>query len=266
MVGVGEEPLLSVRDLTLRFGGNLAIDRFSIDVVEGELLSIVGPNGAGKTSLFNCISGVYRPQSGDLRFAGRSVIGKRPHQLARLGVARTFQSVELFSMSVLENVLVGRHVKMRSGILRAALFVGPAAREEAVQRRRAEELLDFLEIGRYRHEDVAHLPLSVQKRVEIGRALALDARLLLLDEPTAGMNRGEKEEIARILLRIRRELGLTMVLIEHDMRFVMDLSDRVCVMNFGEVLAVGPPREIADDERVVSAYLGAHADEGTVPG
>ena len=256
---MGVDPLLSVRDLTLRFGGNTAIDEFSVDILEGELLSIVGPNGAGKTSLFNCISGVYRPQSGDVRFMGDSVVAKAPHQLARLGIARTFQSVELFSMSVLENILVGRHVKIPTGLLRAALFAGPAAREEATHRRRAEELLEFLEISRYRHEDVAHLPLSIQKRVEIGRALALDARLLLLDEPTAGMNRSEKEEIARILMRIRHELGVTMALIEHDMRFVMDLSDRVCVMNFGERLAIGAPSEVAKNEQVVSAYLGMEA-------
>lgn len=256
---MGVDPLLSVRDLTLRFGGNTAIDEFSVDILEGELLSIVGPNGAGKTSLFNCISGVYRPQSGDVRFMGDSVVAKAPHQLARLGIARTFQSVELFSMSVLENILVGRHVKIPTGLLRAALFAGPAAREEATHRRRAEELLEFLEISRYRHEDVAHLPLSIQKRVEIGRALALDARLLLLDEPTAGMNRSEKEEIARILMRIRHELGVTMALIEHDMRFVMDLSDRVCVMNFGERLAIGAPSEVAKNEQVVNAYLGMEA-------
>ena len=253
------EPLLSVRDLTLRFGGNVAIERMNVDLYEGELLSIVGPNGAGKTSLFNCISGVYRPQEGDILFGGKRILGLPPYQLARLGVARTFQSVELFSMSVLKNILVGRHVKMNTGLLRAAVFAGSASRQEKEQRRRVEELLDFLEISRYRHEDIEHLPLGVQKRVEIGRALALEPRLLLLDEPTAGMNRTEKEDIARIIMRIRRELGISLALIEHDMRFVMDLSDRVCVMNFGQELATGTPSEVANDEQVIRAYLGAQA-------
>ncbi|WP_308282625.1 ABC transporter ATP-binding protein [Pseudonocardia nigra] len=248
-----------MRDLTLRFGGNIALNGLSVELYEGELLSIVGPNGAGKTSLFNCISGVYRPERGDVLLEGRSVIGLPPYQLARLGVSRTFQSVELFSMSVVQNILVGRQVKMKSGLLRASIFAGFTAREERHQRRRAEEILDFLEIGRYRHDDVEHLPLGVQKRVEMGRALALEPRLLLLDEPTAGMNRAEKEDIARIILRIRRELGISLALIEHDMRFVMDLSDRVCVMNFGEELATGAPKDVANNEQVIRAYLGDHA-------
>lgn len=259
---VGVEPILEVRDLTLRFGGNLAISEFDLDVRSDELLSIVGPNGAGKTSLFNCISGVYKPQHGSIRFDGIDVLRKRPHELAQMGIGRTFQSVELFKMTVLDNVLVGRHVRLRSGVLRSALFVGPTAQEERRERQRAEEILEFLDIGRHRHESVEHLPLSVQKRVEIGRALALDARLLLLDEPTAGMGRGDKEDVARIILKIRRDVGIPLVLIEHDMRFVMDLSDRVCVMNFGEVLVSGLPAEVSRDERVIQAYLGSQGVQG----
>jgi branched-chain amino acid transport system ATP-binding protein len=255
----GLSELLKIENLSLHFGGTVAIQNLTVSVQEGELLSIVGPNGAGKTSLFNCVGGTARPSGGSIRFADQSILGLRPHQVARRGVARTFQGQELFPMSVIDNVLVGRHFAIRTGLLRAALFVGPCARTEARERRRAAEILEFLQLGPYRDEHVARLPLSVQKRVEIGRALALDPRLLLLDEPTAGMSRVEKQEIAHIIVRIRKELGVSIALIEHDMRFVMDMSDRVCVMDFGQLLAVGDPMDVARDPAVIEAYLGERA-------
>ena len=251
--------LLTVEHLSLRFGGTPVIDDLSLSLREGELLSIVGPNGAGKTSLFNCVGGTVRPSAGSIRFRGEQILGLRPYQIARRGIARTFQGQELFPMSVIDNIMVGRHFAMRVGLIRAALFAGPYVRAESRERRRAAEILSFLQLGPYRDEPVTRLPLSVQKRVEIGRALALDPRVLLLDEPTAGMSRPEKQEVARIIVRIRQELGVAVALIEHDMRFVMDMSDRVCVMDFGELLAVGKPADVARDPAVVKAYLGEGA-------
>jgi branched-chain amino acid transport system ATP-binding protein len=251
--------LLTVEHLSLQFGGTPVIDDLSVSLREGELLSIVGPNGAGKTSLFNCVGGTVRPSAGSIRFRGEQILGLRPYQIARRGIARTFQGQELFPMSVIDNIMVGRHFAMRVGLIRAALFAGPYLRAESRERRRAAEILSFLQLGPYRDEPVTRLPLSVQKRVEIGRALALDPRVLLLDEPTAGMSRPEKQEVARIIVRIRQELGVAVALIEHDMRFVMDMSDRVCVMDFGELLAVGKPVDVARDPAVVKAYLGEGA-------
>ena len=251
--------LLTVEHLSLQFGGTPVIDDLSVSLREGELLSIVGPNGAGKTSLFNCVGGTVRPSAGSIRFRGEQILGLRPYQIARRGIARTFQGQELFPMSVIDNIMVGRHFAMRVGLIRAALFAGPYLRAESRERRRAAEILSFLQLGPYRDEPVTRLPLSVQKRVEIGRALALDPRVLLLDEPTAGMSRPEKQEVARIIVRIRQELGVAVALIEHDMRFVMDMSDRVCVMDFGELLAVGKPADVARDPAVVKAYLGEGA-------
>lgn len=256
MVSMNPSVLLAIDGLTLRFGGTVAIENFSEEVRTGELLAVVGPNGAGKTSLFNCITGTVRPSSGRITFGGHDVLQMRPDRIASLGIARTFQSQELFPMSVLDNVLAGRHARMRSGVVRAALFVGWAAAEERRERRRAHEILDFLQLNRYAHEAVDRLPLSVQKRVEIGRALALEPSLILLDEPTAGMNRREKEEVAQVVGRIRHQLGMTVVLIEHDMRFVMDLSDRVCVMDFGQKIASGLPDHVARDPAVIAAYIG----------
>jgi branched-chain amino acid transport system ATP-binding protein len=250
---------LSIEGLTLRFGGTVAIENFYEEVREGEFLAVVGPNGAGKTSLFNCITGTVRPSAGRITFGEHDLLRMRADQIASLGIARTFQSQELFPMSVIDNVLAGRHARMRSGVMRAALFLGWAAAEERRERLRAYEILDFLRLTRFALDPIDRLPLSVQKRVEIGRALALEPRVILLDEPTAGMNRREKEEVAQVIGQIRRDFGVTVVLIEHDMRFVMDLSDRVCVMDFGQKLASGLPQEVARDPAVIAAYIGGAA-------
>jgi branched-chain amino acid transport system ATP-binding protein len=250
---------LTVQGLTLSFGGNVALNRVDLRASAGEMISLVGPNGAGKTSVFNCITGFYRPQQGEVRLDGDLLTGRPPHRIAAMGIARTFQNVELFRLSVLDNILLGRHALMRAGLLRSTFFTRFEAKEEAANRQRAEEILAFLGISSRRHEQVGNLPLGTQKLVEIGRALALEPRVLLLDEPTAAMGRDDKEDVARHILRIRRSLGITIILIEHDMRFVMDLSDRVFVLNFGENLAVGTPREVTANPDVVRAYLGEHA-------
>lgn len=250
---------LTVQGLTLSFGGNVALNGVDLKASAGEMVSLVGPNGAGKTTVFNCITGFYRPERGEVRLDGQLLTGRPPHRIAAMGIARTFQNVELFQLSVLDNILLGRHALMRAGLLRSAFFTRFEAKEEEAHRKRAEEILAFLGISALRHEQVGNLPLGTQKLVEIGRALALEPRVLLLDEPTAAMGRDDKEHVARHILRIRRSLGITIVLIEHDMRFVMDLSDRVFVLNFGENLAVGTPQEVTANPDVVRAYLGEHA-------
>ena len=253
---------LEIRDLGLSFGGVKALVGVSLDVREGEVVAIIGPNGAGKTSLLNCISGLYRPQVGEVVFspaAGESVelTRKRPHQIAKLGVARSFQNIELFRhMTVLENLMLGRHVHMQGGVLTAALYRWRQRPEEIDNRRRVEEVIDFLEIESIRHKPVGTLAYGLQKRVELGRALALDPKLLLLDEPMAGMNSEEKEDMARFVLDINEEWEITTALIEHDMGVVMDLSDWVVVLDFGVVIAAGTPEDIRTDPVVIQAYLG----------
>jgi branched-chain amino acid transport system ATP-binding protein len=250
-------PLLEVDGIELRFGGTRAIDGVSFDVRRGELFAIIGPNGAGKTSIFNCISGVYRPQAGSIRFLGEDLLGDRPDRIAKRGVARTFQNIELFdNLTVVENLMLGRHQHLDYGVLEGMLYLGRARRAELANRRIVEDIVDFLEIAVHRKFPVGMLPYGVKKRVELGRALAMEPKLLLLDEPVAGMNAEETEDMARFILDIRSELDTAMILVEHDMGLVMDLADRVMVMDFGRRIALGEPKQIQSDPAVIKAYLG----------
>jgi branched-chain amino acid transport system ATP-binding protein len=248
---------LRVEDLCLSFGGVVALDGVSLAVASGEIAAIIGPNGAGKTSLLNSISGLYQPHKGRIVFEGESILGRKPHQIARLGIARTFQNLGLFAgMSVLDNLLLGRHVHTRSGLVSAGLYWGLAQNEEIAEREAVEDIVDFLEIERIRKQIVGTLAYGLQKRVELGRALAQSPRLLLLDEPMAGMNVEEKEDMARFILDIHEERGITVVMIEHDMSVVMDISHHVHVLDFGKPIASGTPDEVRRDPNVIRAYLG----------
>jgi branched-chain amino acid transport system ATP-binding protein len=254
-------PVLGLRGVTLRFEGVTALDAVSLDVAPGQIFAVIGPNGAGKTSMLNVISGVYRPDVGTVRFRDTELTRLRPHRIAELGIARTFQNIELFPlMTVVENLLVGRHHLMRNGWLRNGLWTPSTRRSEATHRARVEEVVDFLDLERYRDARVQMLPYGVQKRVELGRAMAMEPQLLLLDEPTAGMNQEEIEDVARYILDIKEELGITQILVEHHMGVVMDLADEIVVLDFGERIAQGSPEEVRGDPEVIRAYLGAAAE------
>ncbi|MCS6945234.1 MAG: ABC transporter ATP-binding protein [Sutterellaceae bacterium] len=251
------EPILSVENISLSFGGVKALIDVSFDVREHEVRAIIGPNGAGKSSLLNCINGVYTPQAGRIVFRGQSFTRMNPHQAAAMGIARTFQNLALFKgMTVLDNIMTGRNLRMRTNLLWQALRIGPAENEELAHRAYVEKIIDFLEIQAWRKTPVGRLPYGLQKRVDLGRALAMEPKLLLLDEPMAGMNLEEKQDMCRFILDVNDEFGTTIVLIEHDMGVVMDISDRVVVLDYGRKIGDGTPEEVRNNQDVIDAYLG----------
>ena len=250
---------LAIDRLTLRFGGLTVLDGVSLAAEQGELVALIGPNGAGKTSVLNCISGIYRGE-GAIRFRGEDITGREPHAIARLGLARTFQHGELFpQMSVLDNLLAGRHARIRTHPLAEMLFLPGVRREEVRHREAVEHILAFVELERHRHAGVAGLPFGIQKLVGFARALALEPTVLMLDEPSAGLNRDEREDLARFILRIKHQLGITMIWIEHDLQMVADLADRIHVLDYGRTLADGAPEKVLTDPKVVAAYVGTTA-------
>ncbi len=252
---------LQVKEIYLSFGGVIALANVDFSVRTGELISLIGPNGAGKTSMLNCITGYYHPQKGSILFNGTDLTRRPPHEVTKQGIGRTFQNIELFpGMTVISNILLARHLFCTYGVGKASLFVGSAREEELRQRRLLEELIDFLEMHSIRKQAVGSLPYGLQKRVELGRALALEPKLLVLDEPFAGMTLEEREDMVRFLLELNHGWGQTMILVEHDMSIVMSISQRVVVLNFGRKIAEGAPQEILDHPEVVKAYLGEDED------
>ena len=257
MVKEQKKVMMEVKNIKLRFGGVVAIQNVSFDIQEGEIRAIIGPNGAGKSSMLNVINGFYHPQEGEIWFNGKRRPSMEPYEVAKTGIARTFQNIALFKgMTTIENVMTGRQLKMNKNFFWQLLRYGPAIEEEVEHRKRCEEIIDFLEINNIRKTPVGSLPYGLQKRVELARALAMEPELLLLDEPMAGMNVEEKQDMSRFIVDVNEEFGTTIALIEHDMGVVMDLADRVVVLNYGELLADGTPKEVQADQAVIDAYLG----------
>lgn len=249
--------ILSIEHVTLTFGGLNALSDVTMTIEPGLITSIIGPNGAGKTSILNCISGFYHPSSGEIRYGDRRLTHAPPHQLTKLGIARAFQNLELFrGLSVLDNLLLARHTNLKYNIFQAMIYVGKASRLEAENRSYVEDVIDFMELEPYRKSTVGNLAYGIQKRVEVARALTLDPQLLLLDEPMAGMNIEEKEDIVRFVMDIKKERKTTIILVEHDLGVVMDISDHIHVLDFGEVIGAGTPKEVAANPKVIEAYIG----------
>ena len=256
------EVLLAVESISLSFGGVKALSDISFDIAKGEIRAIIGPNGAGKSSMLNCINGFYHPQQGAITYKGVRRSQMRPHEAAEQGIARTFQNIALFrGMSTLDNIMTGRNLRMKTGLFWQALRIGPAEREEIEHRRFVERIIDFLKLQDLRKQPTAALAYGLRKRVELGRALAVEPRVLLLDEPMGGMNQDEKEDMARYILDVNQERGVTVVLIEHDMGVVMDISDHVVVLDRGRRIAAGTPEEVQRDPAVIQAYLGTSRSE-----
>ncbi len=252
-----DEILLNIEHLSIAFGGIVALSQVELAIPRGALISIIGPNGAGKTTLFNCIGGLYRPDRGRIRLRGEDLLGRSPDAIARLGVARTFQNIELFArMTVLENLLLGRHLHFRAGFFSAVLGTGSWRREEVRHRTRAEQILDFLDLQAVRDRRVADLPLGRQRLVELGRALALDPTVLLLDEPSSGMTAEDKEDLVFRIKDIREEIGITVILVEHDLKLVMGISDWIAVLDHGVKIAQGTAAQVQNNAEVIRAYLG----------
>jgi branched-chain amino acid transport system ATP-binding protein len=257
MERASQTELVRVKSLELSFGGVLALDQINLSVFEGEILALIGPNGAGKTCLLNCINGFYKPDIGHIEYKGKDITSTPLYKRAHLGIARVFQGIQLYGgLTTLDNLLAGAHFFIKHNILSAFWYIGKAKREEIRQRRKVEEIIDFLEIEHVRKKMVGELPYGMQKRIDLGRAMAMAPDLLLLDEPMAGMNLEEKEDMARFILDINEEWGTTIILVEHDMGVVMDIADRLAVLDFGQKIAEGIPQEISNNPKVIGAYLG----------